>query len=203
MLSGTTKLRLRTIVAPHGGCAETCEQFMRKTLSRLHRQTFRAGGDHAPITCDIINCQRLRSHHPGDAADHDHGRRERYPCLAQPCRHCQRYGTDHGRCAKLGSCSGTGADHCIEHSRKDGFDPENYGLAALRSELEQSLAIWGSPHPRQLSVLAQTAALALANDYRRRGGGQTANVAGLHAALLRGSLSQWITAGARQTKQFF
>jgi len=89
----------------------------------------------------------------------------------------------------------------IEQSRKDGFDPEHYGLAALRSELEQSLAIWGSTHPRQLSILAQTAALALANDYRRRGGRQAANVADLRTALLRGGLSQWITAGARQTRQ--
>jgi len=90
----------------------------------------------------------------------------------------------------------------IEQSRKDGFDPEHYGLAALRSELEQSLAIWGSTHPRQLSILAQTAALALANDYRRRRDGrQAANVADLRTALLRGGLSQWITAGARQTRQ--
>jgi len=203
MLSGTTKLRLRTIVAPHGGCAETCEQFMRKTLSRLHARLFErevtmprshatsstasASGAITLVTLLIMIMAAasgtLASRSPAATASGT------APIMAD----VQSW--DHAQVREL--------IIAIEHSRKDGFDPENYGLAALRSELEQSLAIWGSPHPRQLSVLAQTAALALANDYRRLGGRQTANAADLHAALLRGSLSQWITAGARQTKQFF
>jgi hypothetical protein len=81
----------------------------------------------------------------------------------------------------------------IEQSRSDGLDPGQYGLAALRSELEQQSQLWGGTGTPQLDALAQTAALTLANDYRTRAGGSTASAGDLNAALNEGDLKGWIT----------
>jgi hypothetical protein len=81
----------------------------------------------------------------------------------------------------------------IEHAEKLGLDPASYGLAALRSELDQSMTIWGRGGSRQLDTLAQTSALALANDVRLQTGTQTASAKDLDAALNAGQLPVWLT----------
>lgn len=80
----------------------------------------------------------------------------------------------------------------IERSEKLGYDPSSYGLAALRSELDQSVLLWGRAGSRQLDVLAQTSALALANDVRRRAGTRAVSQAELNGALDAAQLPSWL-----------
>lgn len=80
----------------------------------------------------------------------------------------------------------------IEHSQDYGLDPQSYGLAALRSELDQADAIWGRSATRQLDVLAHASALTLANDYRRRAGLPLASDREIEAARAAGSLRTWL-----------
>lgn len=81
----------------------------------------------------------------------------------------------------------------IEESEKAGFDPQNYGLAALRSELDQSTELSSRAGSRQLDVLASTAALALANDYRERAHVRLASDEDVKGALASGQLRAWLT----------
>ncbi len=85
----------------------------------------------------------------------------------------------------------------IEEARRHGLDPADYGLAALRAELDLCEQLWNTPGSRQLDTLARTAALALANDYRRQAI-RTAPVrpADLDAALGAGRVGSWLTAQA-------
>ena len=80
----------------------------------------------------------------------------------------------------------------IEESQAYGLDPQSYGLAALRSELEQADAIWGRSATRQLDVLAHASALTLANDYRRRAGLPLATDREIEGARAAGSLRSWL-----------
>ena len=81
----------------------------------------------------------------------------------------------------------------IEDSEDNGFEPERYGLAALRSELEQSSELWGRAGTHQLDVLARTAALSLANDYRGKAGLRPASADEVDGALASGQLRSWLT----------
>lgn len=84
----------------------------------------------------------------------------------------------------------------IEESEKRGFDPSRYGIAALRSELDQSTELFGRAGTHQLDVLARTAAIALADDYRRRLNARPVDAAELDAARRAGRLRSWLVAGA-------
>lgn len=80
----------------------------------------------------------------------------------------------------------------IERSEKRGYDSSSYGLAALRSELDQSVLLWGRSGSRQLDILARTSALALANDVRKRTGADAVSREELNAALDMGQLPSWL-----------
>jgi hypothetical protein len=82
----------------------------------------------------------------------------------------------------------------VEEARGHGLDPADYGLAALRAELDLCERLWETPGSRQLDMLARSAALALARDYRRRGAGQSRDVRPeeLDAALAAGRLRPWL-----------
>jgi hypothetical protein len=80
----------------------------------------------------------------------------------------------------------------IEGADKLGYDSSRYGLAALRSELDQSTSLWSRAGSRQLDILAQTSALALANDVRKRAGNTVALTTQLDAALDAGQLQTWL-----------
>jgi hypothetical protein len=80
----------------------------------------------------------------------------------------------------------------IEDSKDYGLDPQSYGLAALRSEVDQANAIWGRSATRQLDVLAHASALTLANDYRRRAGLPLASDREIEAVRAAGSLRSWL-----------
>jgi hypothetical protein len=54
----------------------------------------------------------------------------------------------------------------IAEARDHGLDPSDYGLAALRGEMELCRGLWRTQGSRQLDTLARSAALALASDYR-------------------------------------
>jgi hypothetical protein len=81
----------------------------------------------------------------------------------------------------------------IEESENNGFDPDRHGLAALRSELEQSSELWGRAGTHQLDVLARAAALSLANEYRGRAGQRAASADEVDSALASGELRSWLT----------
>lgn len=80
----------------------------------------------------------------------------------------------------------------IEAADKLGYDSGRYGLAALRSELDQSTSLWSRAGSRQLDILAQTSALSLTNDIRKSAGTAVASTTQLDAALDQGRLQQWI-----------
>jgi hypothetical protein len=82
----------------------------------------------------------------------------------------------------------------IEESEKSGFDSRRYGLAALQSELEQTTELWGRPGTRQLDILANTSALALANDHRYRAGLAPVAARDVDAVLAEGNLQSWLMA---------
>ena len=82
----------------------------------------------------------------------------------------------------------------VEEARGHGLDPADYGLAALRSELEQSATLYRSTGSRQLDALARASAVALARAYRRR----TPDEAGLATALRTNRLRAWIGAPATE-----
>jgi len=86
----------------------------------------------------------------------------------------------------------------VEVSRRHGLDPAAYGLAALRAELVLCEQLWNTPGSRQLDTLARTAALALANDYRRLNARRGAPVAAaeLDAVLGAGRVGPWLAAMA-------
>ena len=86
----------------------------------------------------------------------------------------------------------------IDGSRRHGLDPAAYGLAALRAELVLCEQLWNTPGSRQLDTLARTAALALANDYRRRAvrGAAPVQAAELDAVLGAGRVGPWLAAMA-------
>lgn len=83
----------------------------------------------------------------------------------------------------------------IEGANDYGLDPQSYGLAALRSELEQADAIWGRSATRQLDVLAHASALTLANDYRRQAGLPLASDREIEEVRAAGSLRSWLVPG--------
>jgi len=89
----------------------------------------------------------------------------------------------------------------IEDSRTHGFDPADYGLAALRGELELCAELLNAPGSVQLDTLARSAALALASDYRRpraqRRLQDQALAAELDAARRQGRLRAWFAGQAR------
>lgn len=80
----------------------------------------------------------------------------------------------------------------IEESERNGFDTRRYGLAALRSELEQATELWGRPGTRQLDMLANSSALALANDHRSRAGLAPVTARDVDAVLAEGNLHSWL-----------
>jgi len=82
----------------------------------------------------------------------------------------------------------------IEQSEKSGFESRRYGLAALQSELEQTTDLWGRTGTRQLDALADTSALALANDHRYRAGLAPVAARDVDAVLAEGNLQSWLMA---------
>jgi hypothetical protein len=82
----------------------------------------------------------------------------------------------------------------IEQSEKSGFEARRYGLAALQSELEQTTDLWGRTGTRQLDALANTSALALANDHRYRAGLAPVAARDVDAVLAEGNLQSWLMA---------
>jgi hypothetical protein len=82
----------------------------------------------------------------------------------------------------------------IEQSEKSGFESRRYGLAALQSELEQTTDLWGRTGTHQLDVLANTSALALANDHRYRAGLAPVAPRDVDAVLAEGNLQSWLMA---------
>jgi hypothetical protein len=82
----------------------------------------------------------------------------------------------------------------IEQSEKSGFESRRYGLAALQSELEQTTDLWGRTGTHQLDVLANTSALALANDHRYRAGLAPVAARDVDAVLAEGNLQSWLMA---------
>lgn len=84
----------------------------------------------------------------------------------------------------------------IEESERNGFDSRRYGLAALKSELEQTTELWGRPGTRQLDTLANSSAVALANDYRDRAGLAPVTTRELDAVLKEGNLHAWLMASS-------
>jgi hypothetical protein len=82
----------------------------------------------------------------------------------------------------------------IEQSEKSGFEARRYGLAALQSELEQTTDLWGRTGTRQLDALANTSALALANDHRYRAGLAPVAARDVNAVLAEGNLQSWLMA---------
>jgi murein L,D-transpeptidase YcbB/YkuD len=91
----------------------------------------------------------------------------------------------------------------IAAARAHGLDPSDYGLDALKGELVQTGELLEAGGGRQLDILADTAALALAGDYRagRSSNGQfdwhdaPARAVGrdeLRQALRRGQLRAWL-----------
>lgn len=82
----------------------------------------------------------------------------------------------------------------IEDSEKQGFDGRRYGLAALKSEMEQTTELWGRPGTRQLDALASSSALALANDHRSRAGLAPVKPRDIDAVLTEGNLHSWLMA---------
>jgi hypothetical protein len=86
----------------------------------------------------------------------------------------------------------------IDRSRRHGLDPAAYGVAALRAELVLCEQLWNTPGSRQLDTLARSAAMALANDYRRRGawGAAPVRAAELDAALGAKRVGPWLAAMA-------
>jgi hypothetical protein len=85
----------------------------------------------------------------------------------------------------------------VEAARRHGLDPADYGLAALRAELELAERLWNTPGSRQLDTLARTSALALANDYRRAArAAAPVSPAELDAALGAGRVGPWLSAMA-------
>lgn len=82
----------------------------------------------------------------------------------------------------------------IEESEKGGFDSRRYGLAALRSELEQTTELWGRPGTRQLDALANSSAVTLANDHRGRVGLAPVSARDVDAVLAEGNLHSWLMA---------
>ncbi|MDB5663150.1 MAG: hypothetical protein JWN59_1488 [Sphingomonas bacterium] len=83
----------------------------------------------------------------------------------------------------------------IGEARRHGLDPATYGIAALRAELDLCEELWNTPGSRQLDTLARTAALALANEYRRVAAAQRGPVqpAELDAALAAGRVGIWLS----------
>jgi hypothetical protein len=81
----------------------------------------------------------------------------------------------------------------VEESRLRGLDPDDYGLAALRSELDQSVTFYRTDGSRQLDALAHASAVALARAYRRQGPVDDASLA---RALRTNGLRAWIGAPA-------
>lgn len=86
----------------------------------------------------------------------------------------------------------------VEQAHRHGLDPADYGLAALRAELDLCERLWNTPGSRQLDMLARASALALANDYRRHAAASAAPVspAELDAALGAGRVGSWLAAQA-------
>lgn len=85
----------------------------------------------------------------------------------------------------------------IEDSEKSGFEAQRYGLAALQSELDQTTMLWARSGTHQLDVLANTSALALANDHRNRAGLSPVTVRDIDAVLAEGNLQSWLMAAGR------
>ena len=82
----------------------------------------------------------------------------------------------------------------IRKSRRAGLDPSDYGLAALRAELELCEQLWNTAGSRQLDTLARVSALALANEYRHRSAVGPVRPAELDAALGTGHVGLWLAA---------
>lgn len=94
----------------------------------------------------------------------------------------------------------------IKQSRSIGLEPKDYGIAALRGELDRLGGPSLSEGSVQLDRLAETSALILAEDLSRRGMADHAQydwhaeerireprlTAGLHAALASGRLRGWL-----------
>jgi hypothetical protein len=91
----------------------------------------------------------------------------------------------------------------VEESRQRGFEPDDFGLPALRSELVQSVELYRRPTTVQLDSLACAAALALVRAYRHQDIVYTAfdtesrrDEVALAAALRADRLRDWIEAAA-------
>lgn len=95
----------------------------------------------------------------------------------------------------------------IAASREAGLDPDDYGIAALRGQLVLAAEVLGTDGSSQLDILADTAALSLARDYRSGvspiGVGvelpapSAADRAALRNALRSGTLRSWLQAQKR------
>lgn len=86
----------------------------------------------------------------------------------------------------------------IEESNGYGLDPRDYGIAALRAQLDLCDNLWNTPGSRQMDALARAAALALANEYRRRAAAGPVRPAELDAALVAGRVRPWLAAQAQR-----
>jgi hypothetical protein len=84
----------------------------------------------------------------------------------------------------------------IRSAGRRGFDPADYGLAALQAELELCEQLWNTPGSRQLDMLARASALALAADYRRRANAGPVSPAELDVALSARRVGRWLAAQA-------
>ena len=84
----------------------------------------------------------------------------------------------------------------IRQARRAGLDPDAYGLAALRAELDLCEQLWNTAGSRQLDTLARVSALALANDYRHRAAAAPVRPAELDAALGAKRVGLWLASQA-------